>query len=77
MTANSKPTAMNESWNTSSKRHRIDRINKKWELAQFLTEAAQIEDTSLQISDMKIPQDVKKLGRQFEKRHPPKGTQSG
>jgi len=26
-----------------------------------LTEAAQIEDTSLQISDMKIPQDVKKL----------------
>ena len=40
-------------------------INKKWELTGFLTEAAQIEGTSLQISDMKIPQDVKKLERQF------------
>ena len=52
-------------------------INKKWDLTQFLTEAAQIEYTSLQISDMKIPQDVKKLGRQFEKRRPPKNMQSG
>ena len=26
---------------------------------------------------MKIPQDVKKLGRHFEKRRPPKNTQSG
>ena len=43
----------------------------------FDRQAAQIEDTSLQISDMKIPQDVKKLGRQFEKRRPPKGTHSG
>jgi len=31
-------------------------------LTQFLTEAAQIKDTSLQISDMKIRQDMKKLG---------------
>ena len=52
-------------------------INKKWDLTRFLTEAAQIEDTSLQISDMKIPQDVKKLGRRFEKRHSPKDKQSG
>ena len=37
---------------------------------QFLTEAAQIKDTSLQISDMKIPQDVKKW-------RPPKSKQSG
>ena len=66
---------------TSSKQHRIDCLSKKpstrngiW---QFLPEAAQIEDTSLQISDMKIPQDVKKLGRQFEKRRPPKNMQSG
>ena len=52
-------------------------INRKWDLTRFLTEAAQIEDTSLQISDMKIPQDVKKLGRHLEKRHPPKDKQSG
>ncbi len=52
-------------------------INKKWDLTQFLTEAAQIEDTSLQISEMKIPQDVKKLGRQFRKWRPPKNKQSG
>ena len=43
----------------------------------FDTEAAQIKDTSLQISDMKIPQDVKKLGQQFEKWRPPKKKQSG
>jgi len=36
-------------------------INKKWDLTQFLTEAARIEDTSVQKSDMKIHQDVKKL----------------
>ena len=42
-----------------------------------LTEAAQIEDTSLQISDMKVPQDVKKLGRQHEKWLTPKSKQSG
>jgi len=29
-------------------------INKKWDLTRFLTEAAQIEDISLQISDMKM-----------------------
>ena len=52
-------------------------INKKWDLTWFLTEAAQIEDTFLQISDMKIPQDEKKLWRHFEKRRPPKNTQSG
>ena len=34
-------------------------INKKWVLKRFLTDAAQIKDTSLQISNMKIPQDVK------------------
>jgi len=51
-------------------------INKRWDLTRFLTEAAQIEDTSLQTSGMKIPQDVKKLGRRFEKRHPPKDKQS-
>ena len=48
---------MNESWSTSSKQHRTDRFqkatNKKRELTQFLTEAAQTEDTSLQISDIK------------------------
>ena len=42
-----------------------------------MTEAAQTEGTSLQISDMKIPQDVKKLGRHFGKWRPPKNTQSG
>ncbi|PFX13497.1 hypothetical protein AWC38_SpisGene22414 [Stylophora pistillata] len=47
-------------------------INKKWDLTRCLTEAAQIEETITQISDMKIPQDVKKLGRQFEKWRPPK-----
>ena len=52
-------------------------INKKWDLTQFLTEAAQIEDTTLQISDMKIPQEVKKLGRQFQKWRPPKNNHSG
>ena len=63
---------------TTQKRSLIQKaINKKWDLTRFLNEAAQIEDTSLQISDMKIPQDVKKLGRHFEKRRPPKETQSG
>lgn len=52
-------------------------INKKWDLGQRLTEAAQIEDTLLQISDMKISQDVKKLRRQFGKWRPPKNKQSG
>jgi len=52
-------------------------MDKKWDLTQFLTEAAQIEDTSIQISDMKIPQDVKNLGRQFEKQRPPKNKQNG
>ena len=52
-------------------------INKKWDLTRFLTKAAQVEDTSLQISDMKTPLDVKKLGRQFEKWRPPKNKQSG
>ena len=52
-------------------------INEKWDLTRFLTEAAQIEDTSLQMSDVKIPQDAKTLGRHFEKLRPPKDTQSG
>ena len=51
-------------------------INKKRDLTQFLTEAAQIEDTSLQISNMKIPQDLKKLGQQFGKWRPLKDKQS-
>ena len=46
-------------WNSDTSRLSV--IDKKWNLARFLTEAAQIEDTSLQISDMKVPQDVKKL----------------
>ena len=33
-------------------------INKKSNLTQFLTEAAQMEDTSLQVSGMKIPEVV-------------------
>ena len=33
-------------------------INKKWSLTQMLTEAAQIEDTSLQISKMKSPDEA-------------------
>ena len=43
-------------------------INKKWNLTQFLTEAAQMEDTSLQVSGMKIPEDVKKLSQKWERR---------
>ena len=68
---NLKPTVMNECRNTPSKQHRIDRSSKKPStrngIDQFVTEAAKIEDTSLQISDTKIPQDAKKLGQQFEK----------
>lgn len=30
-------------------------INKKWNKAQFLTEVAQMEDTSLRVRDMKLP----------------------
>ena len=30
-------------------------INKKWNLSQFLTEASQMEDTSLQVRNMKYP----------------------
>ena len=45
-------------------------INKKWNLTQFLTEAAQMEDTSLQVSGMKIPEDVKKLSQKWERRKP-------
>ena len=41
-----------------------------------LTEAAQTKYTSLQISDMKIPQDVKKLGQKLGKWRPPKDKQS-
>lgn len=43
-------------------------INKKWNLTQFLTEAAQMEDTSVQVSGMKIPEDVKKLSQKWERR---------
>ena len=57
MTANLKPTAMNGSWNTSFKGRRIDCLYKKsltrngiWQFDK----SAQIKDTSLQISDMKI-----------------------
>ena len=31
-------------------------INKKWDLSQFLIEAGQMEDTSLQVRDMKVPE---------------------
>ena len=51
-------------------------MDKEWDLTPFSTEAAQIEDTSLQIRDMKIPRNVKKLGRHFEMRRPPRNTQS-
>ena len=34
-------------------------INKKWNLSQFLAEAVQMEDTSLQIRDMKSTEEVK------------------
>ena len=47
-------------------------INKKWNLTQFLTEAAQMEDTSLQVSGMKIPEDVKKLSRRPGECQPPR-----
>ncbi|XP_038054673.1 uncharacterized protein LOC119726895 [Patiria miniata] len=47
-------------------------INKKWSLTQMLTEAAQIEDTSLQISSMRPPDDgasnVAKVGYQQSSR---------
>jgi len=52
-------------------------INNKWNLTQFLTEAAQIEDILIQIREMKNPQEVKKPGRQFKKRRRPKIKQSG
>ncbi|XP_028407514.1 uncharacterized protein LOC114530123 [Dendronephthya gigantea] len=44
-------------------------INKKWNLSQFLMEAAQMEDTSLQVRDMKLPghEEVKFVNN--EKRH--------
>ena len=45
-------------------------INKKLNLTQFLTEAAEMEDTSLQVSGMKIPEDVKKLTKRPEARQP-------
>ena len=50
-------------------------INKKWNLTQFLTEAAQMEDTSLQVSGMKIPEDVKKLSQKWERRKPNKSQE--
>ena len=34
-------------------------INKKWNLSQFLTEASQMEDTSLQVRNMKYPSVMK------------------
>ena len=37
---------------------------------QFLNEAAQMEDTSLQVSGMKIREDVKKLSQKWERRKP-------
>ena len=42
---------------TTHKRTLIQKaINKKWDLSQFLTEAGQMEDTSLQIPDMNVPE---------------------
>ena len=64
---------LNGNWDIS----RLPIINKKCDLTRFLTEAAHIEDTSPQISDMKVPEDAKKLGRQFEKWRSPKNKQSG
>ena len=57
-------------------------INKKWNLSQFLTEAAQMEDTSLQVRDMKLVghEEVKFLkgeGRHKKKRTPYAGKPSG
>ena len=47
-------------------------INKKWDLSQFLTEAGQMEDTSLQVQDMKVPEfdEVKYVNKddQYRKR---------
>ena len=43
-------------------------INKRWNLNQFLTEAAQTEDTPLQVSGMKIPHDVNKVEKQPRRR---------
>ena len=45
-------------------------INKKWNLTQFLTEAAQMEETSPQVSGVKIPEDIKKLSKRPEARQP-------
>ena len=42
-------------------------INKKWNLTQP-TEAAQTEDTLLQVSDMKIPEEIKMLSQHRERR---------
>ena len=41
-------------------------INKKWNLSQFLTEASQMEDTSLQVRNMKVPEcdEVKHVSKQ-------------
>ena len=48
--------------------------NKKWDLSQFLTEAGQMEDTSLQVRDMKVPEfeKVKYVNKddQYRKRQP-------
>ena len=51
-------------------------INKKWDLSQFLAEAVQMEDTSLQIRDMKSTEEVKFVNwdRQHKKRGPPFST---
>lgn len=55
-------------------------INKKWDLAQFLTEAVQIEDTSLVVRNMKVPEldEVKYVNKNdYRKRRTKNAGKSG
>ena len=61
---------------TTHKRTLIQKaINKKWNLSQFLTEAIQTEDTSLQINDMRITEDVKFVNKAKGERQLKRQTQ--
>ena len=67
MNANSDERILEHLIQTTHNRALIQKaINKKWNLSQFLTEASQMEDTSLQVRNMKVPEcdEVKHVSKQ-------------